>query len=597
MRNWFTRRPKPQPGTDTIQPTVAQHDGWFCPEPAEKLLSTPLRKQLLHTLWQRTSLPQTLFDELYQQPIYRYAGLVQQLPASESHHHAFPGGLLDHTLEVMVFAARMRQSHLLPVGAAPEDQSREAEAWTAAVIYAALLHDCGKMVTDMEIETDNHQRWHPWESMLTRPYRLKFRRTHDYQLHPVTGSLLCLHILPASALSWLAQYPALFSTLLYCISGHYDKAGILGELVQNADRASVAQNMGGDASQALARPRTSLAGQITTAVRELVRTQLTLNNTTAGSDGWFTGEVLWLVSKTAADRIRAWLLQNGIAGIPDSNTRLFDEMQSYGLIVAAPNGKAIWHCNITAHSGWTPGSPLTLLRFAPEVVWPDIDARPTEFEGSVIPVNTPLPQDEPTPFAAATAAVPENPNRDLDELAFSLFETPDQSLPVTSATTVHHPECLVETPDTITPMTTSPLPSPVTARAKGIRAVSQPLSASGFVDWLRKGIAEHRLVVNDTLARVHMVDGAALLVSPGIFILYVKSTTGQTGDEWRQLQKDFQKLQLHRRSRDGVNIWDIEVRGPRRTRNVKGFLLDNPAEIFGSAVPEDNPYLSIVTHK
>ncbi|WP_336221562.1 MobH family relaxase [Citrobacter amalonaticus] len=599
MRYWFTRRPQPQPDADITPSIAAPRDGWFSPEPAEKLLGTPLRKQLLHTLWQRTSLPRTLFDELYLQPIYRYAGLVQQLPASESHHHAFPGGLLEHTLEVMAFAARMRQSHLLPVGAAPEDQAREAEAWTAAVIYAALLHDVGKIVTDMEIETDNHQRWYPWEGALDRPYRLKFRRTRDYHLHPVTGSLLCLHILPVSALTWLAQYPALFSALLYCISGHYDKAGILGELVQNADRASVAQNMGGDASQALARPRTSMAGQITTAVRELVRTQLTLNNTAAGSDGWFTGEALWLVSKTAADRIRAWLLQNGIAGIPDSNGRLFDEMQSYGLIVAAPDSKAIWHCNITAHGGWTPGCPLTLLRFTPEVVWPDVDARPTVFEGSVIPVNAPLPQDESAPSAAATTtAAPENPNRDLDELAFSLFEPPDQSLPIASATIVHPPECLVETPDTITPVTTAPLPSPVTARAKGIRAVSQPLSASGFVDWLRKGVAEHRFVVNDVLARIHMVDGAVLLVSPGIFIMYVKSMTGQTGDEWRQLQKDFQKLQLHRRSwDDGVNIWDIEVRGPRRTRRVKGFLLDNPAEIFGSAVPEDNPYLSIVTHK
>ncbi|EGT5656606.1 DNA-binding domain-containing protein [Citrobacter braakii] len=593
MRNWFIRRPKLQPDADKALTTVVKRDGRFSPEPAEKLLSTPPRKQLLHTLWQRTSLPRPLFDELYLQPIYRYAGLVQQLPASESHHHACPGGLLDHTLEVMAFAARMRQSHLLPVGAAPEDQAREAEAWTAAVIYAALLHDVGKMVTDMEIETDN-QRWYPWEGQLTRPYRLKFRRPRDYHLHPVTGSLLCLHILPASALSWLAQYPELFSTLLYCISGHYDKAGILGELVQNADRASVAQNMGGDASQVLARPRTSLAGQITTAVRDLVRSQLTLNNTTTGSDGWFTGEALWLVSKTAADRIRAWLLQNGIAGIPDSNSRLFDEMQSYGLIVAAPDSKAIWHCNITAHGGWVPGSPLTLLRFASEVIWPDIDARPDQFEGTVIPANTPLPQDKSGLSVTATAAASENATH---ELAFSLFESQEHSLPTASATTVHPPECLVGTPDTTPSMTTAPLPSPATARAKGIHAVSQPLSASGFMGWLRKGIAEHRLVVNDTLARVHMVDGAVLLVSPGIFILYVKSTTGQTGEEWRQLQKDFQKLQLHRRSRDGVNIWDIEVRGPRRTRTVKGYLLYNPAEIFGSAVPEDNPYLSIVTHK
>ncbi|EAQ8936564.1 hypothetical protein CF253_16210 [Salmonella enterica] len=97
------------------------------------------------------------------------------------------------------------------------------------------------------------------------------------------------------------------------------------------------------------------------------------------------------------------------------------------------------------------------------------------------------------------------------------------------------------------------------------------------------------------LARVHMVEGSAFLVSPEIFKLYVTSTTGQTGDEWKLVQKGFEKLKLHRRGNEGVNIWTIQVRGPRRTRKVKGYLVDNPTEIFGQSVPEDNPYLSIVT--
>lgn len=88
-------------------------------------------------------------------------------------------------------------------------------------------------------------------------------------------------------------------------------------------------------------------------------------------------------------------------------------------------------------------------------------------------------------------------------------------------------------------------------------------------------------MVNNKLARVHMVEGAAFLVSPEIFKLYIKSTTGEIGDEWRRLQKEFQKLELHRRGDDGINIWTIEVRGLRKAPKVKGFLLDNPQEIFG----------------
>lgn len=581
MRSWFSRHKKSRPAADTAPPDA----GWLRPESAESLLSTPLRQRLLHTLWQRTALPRSLFDELYQQPVSRFAQLVQQLPASESHHHAYPGGILDHTLEVMAFAAQMRQSHLLPPDSPPEDQAREAEAWTAVVIYAALLHDCGKIVTDMDIVTDDGQRWYPWQGALTRPYHLKFRVSRDYHLHPVAGSLLCQQILPAAALSWLAQYPALFSTLLYCISGHYDKAGVPGELVQNADRSSVAQNLGGDAHRALARPRTSLAGQITTAVRELVRTSFTLNNTASGSDGWFTGDALWLISKTSADKIRAWLLQHGIAGIPDSNSRLFDEMQGCGLIVPTPDDKAVWHCDIAAHGGWTPGTPLTLLRFAPALVWPDTGNRPAVFAGTVTPASKTLAPETPALPAATTTPVHENSSEEPDAFAYSPFCDPGSPQQATTMNKVLRAENISQG------AATEDNPAPTRDHTV---ALNTSLSARGFVDWLRQALAEHRLVVNDTLARVHMVEGAAFLVSPEIFKLYIKSTTGETGDEWRRLQKEFQKLKLHRRGDDGINIWTIEVRGPRKVRKVKGFLLDNPQEIFGQTVPEDNPYLSVM---
>ncbi len=120
---WLTREkltPQPQP-VPAISPET--RPGWFTPQTAETLLATPLRQQLMKIIWQRTSLSGELFAELYQTPVARFAELVQQFPASEYHHHSHPGGLLDHTLEVMAFAAKLRQRHLLPPGAAPEDQA------------------------------------------------------------------------------------------------------------------------------------------------------------------------------------------------------------------------------------------------------------------------------------------------------------------------------------------------------------------------------------------------------------------------------------------------------------------------------------------
>lgn len=91
-----------------------------------------------------------------------------------------------------------------------------------------------------------------------------------------------------------------------------------------------------------------------------------------------------------------------------------------------------------------------------------------------------------------------------------------------------------------------------------------------------------------------MVAGRAFLVSPGIFKLYVQSTTGETGELWKSVQKVFQRLSLHYRDNDGTNIFTCEVKGARKIRKVKGYFLEKPEFIFDNAVPEDNPYLSVL---
>ncbi|HVZ34840.1 MAG TPA: TraI domain-containing protein, partial [Polyangiaceae bacterium] len=79
-------------------PTAEKYTDLLRPEPAAALLGTLRRQRLLEQIWQRTSVSRAQFDVLYGGPIERYAALVQQFPASESHHHAYPGGMLDHGL-------------------------------------------------------------------------------------------------------------------------------------------------------------------------------------------------------------------------------------------------------------------------------------------------------------------------------------------------------------------------------------------------------------------------------------------------------------------------------------------------------------------
>jgi len=124
-------------------------------------------------------------------------------------------------------------------------------------------------------------------------------------------------------------------------------------------------------------------------------------------------------------------------------------------------------------------------------------------------------------------------------------------------------------------------------------------SGGHFVAWLRRRIAEHKLVINDAKALVHTVMDTAYLVSPGVFQRYAQehpetaslAKQDQLAD-WQWVQKRFEKLQLHRKQHSGLNIWTCEVAGPRKSRRVHGYLLEDPRVLF-TDMPPNNPYLSL----
>ncbi|AJY43260.1 integrating conjugative element relaxase, PFGI-1 class [Burkholderia humptydooensis] len=174
------------PSARPIEPSK----GLTRPELAASLLATPRRQRLLEHIWQRTSVSRSQFAALYRAPLEPYAELVQQFPASESHHHDYPGGMLDHGLEIVAYALKLRQSHLLPAGATPEAQAAQAEAWTAGTAYAVLLHDIGKVAVDLHVEYGDGVVWHPWHGPLCRAYRFRYRPEREYRLHSAATGLL-----------------------------------------------------------------------------------------------------------------------------------------------------------------------------------------------------------------------------------------------------------------------------------------------------------------------------------------------------------------------------------------------------------------------
>jgi hypothetical protein len=89
MSLFGTQKVHGEPAPDTPQEDETKK--LLQPESADALLATPRRTLLLQHIWQRTSVSRAQFAKLYRAPIERYAALVQQFPASETHHHAHAG--------------------------------------------------------------------------------------------------------------------------------------------------------------------------------------------------------------------------------------------------------------------------------------------------------------------------------------------------------------------------------------------------------------------------------------------------------------------------------------------------------------------------
>lgn len=590
----------------TLPDQAPPPNGFLRPACGQTLLATPRRQKMLEHIWQRASLSRAQFERLYRHPIARYAELVQLLPASQNHHHAHLGGMLDHGLEIVAYALKIRQTYLLPIGAPPESQSAQAEAWTAAAAYAALIHDLGKIIVDVHIELEDGQIWHPWHGPIKRAYRFRYVSGRNYQLHGAAAALIYTQVLTPDILDWLSGFSELWAQLIFILAGHYEHAGILGEIVVKADQASVAQALGGNPLRALSAPKQSLQRQLADGLRYLVRDTLRLNQADGPADGWLTHDALWLVSKPIADQLRAYLLTQGVEGIPSSNATFFNVLQDQGVIQTNAQDKAIWKATIDNGLGWR--NTFTLLRLSPALIWTDANDRPAAYSGTVqvdesgTPDAQSLPStlqqppqvDSATPFAATTNAL-------FEHLPPSTSDPAEVEALMALLDNIKAP--LESRPDTSPSQPETPLAD------AGNEDVTETLTApprqkielgQGFVDWLKEGIASRRIIINDTKALVHTVAGTAMLVTPGIFKRFVlefpaleAQAKAQELNAWQLVQRSFEKLKLHRKTAKSLNIWTCNVVGPRSTKKLRGYLLNDPLTVFNE-VPFDNVSLNLV---
>lgn len=563
------------------------------------------------------------FDAMYLPALVEFSERVQLAPASMSHHHAYAGGLLLHTLDVVRHALTLRKAFHLPIGAEPEITARLEHLYTYAVFAVGLLHDAGKAMVNVRfIDPARADRtWSPLGSTFRecgfKKYRLDFIYPVPYSLHQQVAASV-FYWLPDIARSWLGQEPILLGELLAALYGDYLDAGVFAEILQKADGHSVATDMQLDTRdyQRFQTPLIPIQVRIKNALRQVFESN-TLRLNAAGAQGWVdnTGEFMYLVCRPTAGAIVEQARSEGVTSLPTEPGRLYDVLADYGLVELTDEGKAIWRVRLVLDDF---DHTLTCLKFpvrsyfmpsrlpspwSGEITIVGVDdnqgteaATNQDMDAGAVSddVSTGATNSIEDPMAGAVFDVDDGFDSELDN---ALFGSPTQKQQTkTAKKTLIGAKTKPEQSAGATPNSAASVSDNLTVDTGDKKRTGQL-----FLNWIKQGVADGDLKVNKTDAAVHAVPEGALLVSPQIYKKFCQrftiiNHTDSKPNFWA-VQKGLESLKIHKRTPAHLNVWTYNVvnKTGNSVAKLQGYVLPKEA-VFGSQFPDDNKFLQKQSH-
>lgn len=169
------------------------------------------------------------FNQLVLPVIQRHAAFVHLLPASEAHHHRAAGGLFQHSLEVAFWTTQTSESVIFSIEGTPRERRENEPRWRLASCFSGLLHDIGKLLSDVSItDKEGAITWNPYSESLhdwaTRHsinrYFIRWRDDKRHKRHKQFSTLIVDRIIPHETREFLsASDPSIIKAMLEAISG------------------------------------------------------------------------------------------------------------------------------------------------------------------------------------------------------------------------------------------------------------------------------------------------------------------------------------------------------------------------------------------
>ena len=519
------------------------------------------------TLRQLAGVPDTYFDQLYLDAIHRFARAAQLVPASETHHHARPGGLLEHTLDMVHFSLQLRRGHKLPQGASPDTIEAESRRWTYAVFAATLLHDVGKLLTQFRILVKD-KPWTPFHGDINNSgsatYRIEFRDS-PYQHHTRMGAS-CLALLPSVGLSWLAAEPELFHQLNAYLSGQVFESGVFGEIVTAADRESVARDLKLDSKRYRSSRQVALIDRVTDTLRSLLA-EKTVKRNRPGALLWTLDGATYAVCRPLVEAIQSRLKEQGVTGVPSEYADYYDLLLEHGLALPAPSDPqaAIWSIQI---SDGDFDQVMSVLVFETRRVF-----RPTR-----------LPPDFQGGIRVLRKVVTETNEVETIRDKTTGIETTDNTETLDGSSTDPGIEAISD------PAGQEPVGPGPEDKSPATKLTWDDDVAEAFLVWVRAGILDGKLPFNQPDAVLHTLEhGRVAVVTPAAFKQFC-SLKGL--DDFSLLQKRFTRKKWNIKTEGASqNVWPLWAKGKTKKSRLNCWILRKDV-VYGDREPASaNPYI------
>ncbi|WP_413694382.1 MobH family relaxase [Psychromonas sp. KJ10-2] len=212
----------------------------------------------INVLKNEIGLTEKEFDKYLTPVIIEFIKYAHLLPASEYHHHSTGGGLIYHSLDVAKRSMRMAQISEFPVSIGNIGDTQQSNLqWKTATVLAGLLHDCGKIVTDMTISNGLEGRkrieWDAYgENTITewafendlKRYFISWTKNRN-KAHLNASVAVLQKLIPRETMSWLDSCydgKTIHSTILSTVSSA-SASHVMSKIVASADSKSLRQDM------------------------------------------------------------------------------------------------------------------------------------------------------------------------------------------------------------------------------------------------------------------------------------------------------------------------------------------------------------------